>query len=242
MSDGAEALEAVQSGDFDLVLIDMQMPVMDGVEATSCIRALAAPLGNIPIVALIANAIAEQVAMCREAGTNDHLSKPIDRSLLRKAIATWATGNDARSDDRAPTRMLRSVRADETVSAPEFRADMLLELVHGYGAPVAAIWTTAMETKTDARRIEAGTQAGDADLVFTSARRLKSIACNLRAKQLMEIADLIERAAKPGSWIVAPSLLTELQQSIHAFDDEIDAVWKGDAHARPLPLPSLADL
>jgi PAS domain S-box-containing protein len=234
VADGAEALEAVQNEDFDLVLMDMQMPVMDGVEATRCIRALAAPLGNIPIVALTASAMAEQVAMCREAGMNDHLSKPIDRSLLRKAIATWATSNDARSDDRAPTRSLRRAQADETAAAPEFRSDMLLELVRGYRAPVATIWTTAMETiKTDAQRIEAGTKTGDADLIITSARRLKSIACNLRAIKLMEIADLIERAAKPGSWIVEPSLLTELQLSIHVFDAEIDAVWKTDAHTRP---------
>jgi PAS domain S-box-containing protein len=233
VADGTEALEAVQSEDFDLVLMDLQMPVMDGVEATRCIRALAPPPGNVPIVALTASAMADQVAMCREAGMNDYLSKPIDRSLLRKAIATWATGNEARSDDPTPTRMLRCTQTDDSAAAPEFRADMLLELVRGYRAPVAAIWATAMETiKTDAQRIEAGTQTGDADLVITSARRLKSIACNLRAEKLMEIADLIERAAKPGSWIVEPSLLTELQQSIHAFDAEIDAIWKADAHSR----------
>jgi CheY-like chemotaxis protein len=84
----------VQERLFDLVLMDMQMPVMDGMEASRRIRALEAPICTIPIVALSANVMAEQVARCREAGMNDHLAKPIDRELLRRAIATWTTHGD----------------------------------------------------------------------------------------------------------------------------------------------------
>lgn len=91
VADGFEALRAVQERSFDLVLMDMQMPVMDGMEATRRIRGLNTPVKNIPIVALTANVMAEEIASCREAGMNDHLAKPIDRQALRQMIATWAT-------------------------------------------------------------------------------------------------------------------------------------------------------
>jgi CheY-like chemotaxis protein len=97
-SNGAEAVAAARERSFDLILMDMQMPVMDGLEATRRIRALCAPVCNIPIIALSANVMAEQVARCREAGMNDHLAKPIDREALRAAIATWARRADTCAD------------------------------------------------------------------------------------------------------------------------------------------------
>jgi PAS domain S-box-containing protein len=98
VTNGLEAVAAVQERVFDLVLMDMQMPVMGGMEATRRIRALGAPVGKIPIVALSANVMAEQIASCREAGMNDHLAKPIDRELLRRVVATWATPGDTSRD------------------------------------------------------------------------------------------------------------------------------------------------
>ena len=90
VSDGAQAVEAVQAAPFDLVLMDMQMPVMDGVTATCAIRRLGGPERDIPIIALTANAMADEVNRCYEAGMNDHLSKPIDRTLLRRAMSLWS--------------------------------------------------------------------------------------------------------------------------------------------------------
>ncbi len=95
VADGVEALAAVQKRSFDLVLMDMQMPVMDGTEAARRIRGLNTSVRNIPIVALTANVMAEEIASCREAGMNDHLAKPIDRERLRRIIATWATSTDS---------------------------------------------------------------------------------------------------------------------------------------------------
>ena len=95
VNDGAAAVEAVASRHFDLVLMDMQMPVMNGIEATCHIRALRPEVRDIPIIALTANAMADQVARCRVAGMNDHLAKPIERDLLRRAIVKWSRPADA---------------------------------------------------------------------------------------------------------------------------------------------------
>jgi len=88
---GAEALEAAQTGSFDLVLMDMRMPVMDGVAATRAIRALGGPRGTIPILGLTANATPEDAARCLEAGMNDHMIKPVDRAALSRAVTKWCT-------------------------------------------------------------------------------------------------------------------------------------------------------
>jgi CheY-like chemotaxis protein len=65
------------------------MPVMNGVDSARAIRRLAGPVGNIPIVALTANAMSEDVDRCCDAGMNDHQAKPIDRELLRRALSAW---------------------------------------------------------------------------------------------------------------------------------------------------------
>ncbi|WP_460005890.1 response regulator [Methylorubrum rhodinum] len=85
--DGAAALAAVQARIYDLVLMDVQMPGMDGLTATRRIRALPHPCRHVPILALTANVLPEQVYAIREAGMNGHVAKPIDRGHLCGAIA-----------------------------------------------------------------------------------------------------------------------------------------------------------
>jgi CheY-like chemotaxis protein len=94
-ADGAQALAAVCAGAFDLVLMDLEMPVMNGEAATRAIRQLESdPPRNIPIIALTANSMPDDVARCRAAGINDHLGKPVDRDLLRAAIEAWTDLDD----------------------------------------------------------------------------------------------------------------------------------------------------
>ena len=94
--DGAQALEAFRTGRWDVVLMDIQMPVMDGIEAARAIRSLEreAGLARTSLVALTANAMPDQIAEYRAAGFDDHLSKPIDAqdllTVLNRALAGYA--------------------------------------------------------------------------------------------------------------------------------------------------------
>jgi PAS domain S-box-containing protein len=89
--DGAEAVEMVAAQSYDVILMDMQMPVMDGLTATRRIRALAdAHAAGTPIVAMTANVLPEQVARCHEAGMDDHLGKPINLTHLLEALDHWS--------------------------------------------------------------------------------------------------------------------------------------------------------
>jgi PAS domain S-box-containing protein len=228
-ADGSEALAAVRASHFDLVLMDMQMPVMDGVEATRRIRALSGATGNVPIVALTANAMAKEIASCRTAGMNDHLAKPIDRDRLRQVIMTWATPG---SEHAHHTSMLdRSLGLSEerviTGAASQLNMEALLEVFDGDSKAVAAILSAAIASiGTETRRIEAGVNARDAGMVVEAAHRLKGTAGAVRADRLMDIAYLIIRTAHQDSWIVSPALLADLTNASADLSVEIEACTK----------------
>ncbi|SON58222.1 Sensory/regulatory protein RpfC [Hartmannibacter diazotrophicus] len=86
--DGGEAVEAAAQGRFDAILMDMQMPHMDGLEATRRIRALGGEAGCVPIIAMTANASAEDRQACLAAGMDDFTTKPIDQDALVRALMT----------------------------------------------------------------------------------------------------------------------------------------------------------
>ncbi|MDP3403747.1 MAG: ATP-binding protein [Brevundimonas sp.] len=86
--DGAEALKAAARGDYDLILMDVHMPVMDGLAATRAIRALPGPAAATPILALTASVLPEQIEACRRAGMDGHVGKPIKVEALINAMAS----------------------------------------------------------------------------------------------------------------------------------------------------------
>jgi PAS domain S-box-containing protein len=86
VGDGREAVDAVQTGHFDVVLMDVMMPVMDGMKATAAIRAQASPVSAVPIIALTANSMSGDRERYLATGMNDYVSKPIDRQSLFRVI------------------------------------------------------------------------------------------------------------------------------------------------------------
>lgn len=93
---GAEAIDALQKAHYDLILMDVQMPVMDGYEATQKIRSMP-DYATIPIIAMTAHAMYGDRERCIESGMNDYISKPIEFSLLAETLARWIPANDAPS-------------------------------------------------------------------------------------------------------------------------------------------------
>ncbi|WP_454718644.1 ATP-binding protein [Caulobacter segnis] len=90
-NDGVAGIEAMRQGHYDLVLMDVQMPVMDGLTATREIRAMEGARGAAtPIVAMTANVLPEQIATCLAAGMDDHLGKPINPTKLLETVARWS--------------------------------------------------------------------------------------------------------------------------------------------------------
>jgi len=94
--DGAEALQLFPSREFDLVLMDWHMPVMDGLEATRLIRAMTGHGATVPIIALTANVMDDQREQCLNAGMNDVLNKPISRDMLIGMLLQWLKSTPTR--------------------------------------------------------------------------------------------------------------------------------------------------
>ena len=101
MTSGLGFVEAANQAAFDLILMDVQMPVMDGVEATRTIRRLAAPVGDTPIIAMTANVFTHQQQSYREAGMTGAVSKPLSPARLLAEINRIAGRRDAEDDASA---------------------------------------------------------------------------------------------------------------------------------------------
>lgn len=112
---GLEALFRVKAEPWDLVFMDMHMPIMDGLEATLEIRKLP-ELANLPIVALTANAMAKDRERCAEVGMNDYITKPINPNELWRVLEQWVTPND--KDDEVPEAPTQTVLAKEAPALP----------------------------------------------------------------------------------------------------------------------------
>jgi CheY-like chemotaxis protein len=99
--DGAEGVAAVERGAFDLIFMDIQMPVMDGVEATRRIRAMPEPKCLIPIVAITANVMPEQLTAYRQSGINGVVAKPISPTMLLSELARIANDDECEAESAA---------------------------------------------------------------------------------------------------------------------------------------------
>ncbi|CAG0968208.1 partial Autoinducer 2 sensor kinase/phosphatase LuxQ, partial [Rhodocyclaceae bacterium] len=123
---GREALERLENGRFDAVLLDLQMPVMDGFEAARRIRAQER-FADLPIIAVTASAMESDRRQCLEAGMQDHLAKPVDAEQLIRLLVRWVpprtaapgAATDARRDELADTleELVGMLRSHEFVSA-----------------------------------------------------------------------------------------------------------------------------
>jgi diguanylate cyclase (GGDEF)-like protein/PAS domain S-box-containing protein len=219
VSDGAAAVAAVKASRYDLVFMDMQMPVMDGLEATRRIRSLPAPGCDVPIIALTANAMSADVERCLGAGMNGHIAKPIDRDILRKAVNTctvngaFAGGTESKA---RPTDACTNVSDVRTGAADDcIDVEPLLDVFDGDRSAVEELLDTARTTiGSDILRLEAAFAQGDFAAIVDAAHRLKGTAGNLRARRLSAAASVIESAAKTQPAVAPPALLHELQTAV----------------------------
>ena len=195
-SDAIEAIARVAAGGIDAVLMDVQMPEIDGLEATRRIRALPVPMGQVPILALTASALPEQIEACRDAGMDGHLAKPIERQALAQALAGLriAPAAAAPPRDSAPAGL------------PLVDGDVIDALRTELGAAVAGdiigeFWAELDEVRAllDDPALDA---AEAAPQLRQLAHRALGAARNLGAPRLAEKALALEVAARDGRPVV----------------------------------------
>lgn len=217
-ADGEQALAALREGDVDIVLMDCQMPVLDGYAATRRWRAEEAETGRarLPIIAMTANAMAGDRERCLQAGMDDYLSKPIARATLHALLQRWVQ----RSRDVAASRLLdadtsvarRGLPAEQgsalpgddsrvgTTPKPVLDRDVLDELHAVIGDAATQIVMVFLEdAPVMVQQLQLAAQNGDEPRLQATAHSLKSSSANVGALSLSAIAQRIEHEARSGS-------------------------------------------
>jgi len=216
VSDGQEALEALASADFDLVLMDCQMPRMDGYEATRCIRQTNSPVRNraIPVVAMTAHAMAGDRAKCLAAGMNDYISKPVSGALLDQALGRWLATASAPGP---PAETPRSPAPSQS-TLPAFDREDLVERVMGnteLARRVVTVFLSSIPEQLAA--LAEAVDRFDAQSAGLAAHSIKGAAANAGALRLSETAQRAERLGKTGELAAVSGLLPELKARWEQF-------------------------
>ncbi|HJW72612.1 MAG TPA: response regulator [Geothrix sp.] len=192
---GKEAVEKVAKQPYDGVLMDCQMPVMDGFEATRRIRSDARFQG-LPILAMTANAMAGDKEKCVAAGMNDHIAKPIDVAQLFQVLAQWIKPS---LGGGVPEPIGEPPAGSGLPEIPGLNLNEALARVGGNAKLLLKLLSRFRETQADVMaRIHAAMEAGDAETAIREAHTVKGLAGNIGDAVLVEYAKRVESLLKLG--------------------------------------------
>ena len=216
VANGVEAIRALEGLPYDLVLMDCQMPEMDGYEAARHIRSPQSAVLNhqIPIIAMTANAMKGDREKCIEAGMNDYLTKPVYPRALAKALDKWLPGETAGITEQAfgDRRDATTMSAEET-EPPVFDKTCMMTLVMGnadFACIVAKAFLSDIPGQIEALRgyLEAG---DNIQAVQRQAHSIKGAAANVGGEALRVVAYEMEKAANAGQLEAVSGRLPELE-------------------------------
>jgi two-component system sensor histidine kinase/response regulator len=238
-ANGREAVEMAQSKPYAAILMDMQMPVMDGLEATRRIRQMPA-LRDLPIIAMTANAMKTDVQACLSAGMNDFVSKPIERGSLVQSLRRWLPPRDpAAATADGDTGGLSKSAATPNLSAdgssqtpiPVLEGIDLAETVRRLAIPFERLRPVLLRFADGQRQtveeLRAAVTANDAPGARHHSHALAGAAGNLGADKLQQTARDLELAAMKGN-----SNLADLFRQV---DQAADIVFRSIESLRTEP-------
>jgi CheY-like chemotaxis protein/HPt (histidine-containing phosphotransfer) domain-containing protein len=214
--DGRIAVELLQRGpqppQFDIVLMDLQMPEMDGYTATRLLRG-DARFNDLPILAMTAHALVEERQRCLEAGMNDHITKPVDPVALFAALRRWAKPRPPAPSEATTPKLPVVVQVDLPAVEGVNISDGL-NRVAGNRRLYRNLLQQFCEKEADAGdRIAQALETGDRVLAERLAHTLKGVAGNLGIAGVQNVAAKVERGIRGGESTV-PALLTELKAAL----------------------------
>jgi signal transduction histidine kinase/CheY-like chemotaxis protein len=227
-ADGQEAVDRFAGGSYDLVLMDCQMPVMDGYEATRQMRRLeeAEKRAPTPVIAMTANAMAGDREKCLEAGMDDYLAKPFSLEQLRACVSNWLLRS--RGGQPAPVRQLPGTDAERVPSAvldEKVLADLRGIMENDYLALIQTYLDSAPKLVAD---VQAAIARRDVGSMVIPVHSLKSSSANVGALQLSALARETEQLARAGKFGEAEAAFRDVET---AYDDAVKALRRHVADA-----------
>jgi CheY-like chemotaxis protein/HPt (histidine-containing phosphotransfer) domain-containing protein len=213
---GREAVELARMNSFDLVLMDIQMPVMGGVEATQRIREAERKTGgHIPIVALTAHAMAGDAEKYLSAGMDGYLSKPVESNLLQAEIGRLV---------KLPVHEEKNAVEEKSRTSLDFdqgellaRVDNDRELLHDL------LRIFKEEVPRQLQDLREAVRSGDANRVAVAAHTMKGMLSNLAAIQSAASAERLERLGRSGEKQDFPEALAEFERDVTRLLPQLDA-------------------
>lgn len=193
-TNGEEAIAAIRDGDYGMVLMDCQMPIMDGYEATKRIRALEGKKGNIPIVAVTANAMSDDRDRCVESGMDDYITKPISRRALQGILDRWLPASEiAGAENTARKTVVKAEPARES----DWDRSLLMELLDGDVSVVDEVIRGYLsETPRKISSVSEAIASEDWRSVSIYSHAIKGSSNTVGAKGLASLALSMERSAE----------------------------------------------
>jgi PAS domain S-box-containing protein len=203
---GGEAVAKVERTRYDLVLMDCQMPEIDGYQATRAIRQM--PTGqNVPVIAITAYALPGDRERCLQAGMNDYLSKPVRRHSLQGMLDRWLTPS-------APIPASTMIDVEQLHHLVDGDTELLSEIIQAYLAEAPHLLQS----------LQAAGSQGDAVALARAAHKLKGALINLAVGEAAEIAKTIETAARQGDTVQAIALLPALEALLQQLPAYLQAL------------------
>jgi PAS domain S-box-containing protein len=206
VSRGTEAVDAIGAGSFDIVLMDCQMPDMDGYEATRRIRQMPGSAASTPIIAITAHALPGEREKCLLAGMNDYLAKPVSLEQLGAVIRLWASKPSAPTQ-KAPDLM----EADDSFVLDRERVSSFLAIGRaqpGFLDGLVKAFRQDVPSRLDALR--AAVASANAHELSLAAHALKSSSGSVGAKRMRTICATLEEKARGGSIDGAEAAIEQL--------------------------------
>jgi len=228
-NNGAEGVELFSRGNFAMVLMDVQMPVMDGYEATNHIRNMKSDKRNVPIVALTANAMPEDREKCLAAGMNHFLTKPLHLDklapLVNQYCASAPAGESTLNESQVKAVLESSSDARPRVEAtvePQVDLKRLYNVVGNDMSFLSELVDAYVQTAQESfKELQSAMTAEDKHCIARTAHKLKGASSNMCIFPVSDMASLLERQASTLSSVDIRSMISGLEQGVQAAINEL---------------------
>ncbi|GAB6095270.1 hypothetical protein JCM14469_15220 [Desulfatiferula olefinivorans] len=219
---GQDALERLEKTAYDLVFMDVQMPVMDGFEATRIIRDPTSPVldHRVPIVAMTANAMEGDREKCFRGGMDDYIPKPVEPDDVYRVLTRFLPGRRAGSVPVCASAPAERPLRDTAGPARVFDRNELMARINHKPDLLAKLLTVFFETvPADIDRLAAALDHGDMDTLRGDAHKMKGYFANISANRLRTVAEDLEKAAVNKDPGACRTLIASLREGYARFEE-----------------------
>ena len=226
--DGQVALDKLEANTYDLVLMDVQMPEMDGLQATRVLRSQPWAMQNIPVIAMTANAMPRHREECLAAGMNDFIAKPVEYDFLKQMILKWLPAVSAAAQPETADKPL--ARSDQQPLLPLSMPDesiwdyqgALKRLANSPEILNLTVKAFIDEIDNAVLQLQAALQENDADKLRKRAHKIKGGAASAGAEKVRQMAFMLQESGERGNLDGCDERFEALKLALNEFKQTVD--------------------